>query len=277
MYVTCYPSKSLERLFWLVETLESKQYTFAKAMPEQPHWYTLRRNWSSRPDFFEAVRLLRDFGEHDSWYHQSNVSFHANGWSYWTRGLPVEETILINRARLAPSYGQDYGRARPRDLSGEAIEEIFEIAEVKSDHNVLGAGIGGSALFVPRPGLCGSYIGLEPSARHFPSGPLTPEQFVRSSLPDFYRSGFDKILLFSGLERFLPMSDLAKLGHMLAPGGTVAMEGGDGRTASEPNVGDAEEEAVSTPNTDTEEQGNDAIPKTEARINRSASEATTEL
>jgi hypothetical protein len=42
--------------------LESQTWTFAKTMPTNPHWYTLRRNWASQQDFVDVVLFIREHG-----------------------------------------------------------------------------------------------------------------------------------------------------------------------------------------------------------------------
>lgn len=96
----------------LAELLESAQWTFAKTMPRNPHWYTLRRTWARDEDFVFAVDLIRLLGQRRKfqrhWYTQLDLGDHT----YWTMGWPVGSldwgwarlnkagTILINRKPL---------------------------------------------------------------------------------------------------------------------------------------------------------------------------------
>ena len=72
-------------------------------MPENPHEYTLRREWASDADFVRAVLFIRAHGYQNlfegSWYTQLDIDDHT----YWTMGAPVEETILINRKLVTHS------------------------------------------------------------------------------------------------------------------------------------------------------------------------------
>ena len=81
-------------------SLLRQEWVFAKTMPDNPHWYTLRRKWSSDDEFVEVVRFIRSEGyEHvyEGWpYVQLDVDDHF----YWTMGAPIAETILINRKLL---------------------------------------------------------------------------------------------------------------------------------------------------------------------------------
>jgi hypothetical protein len=80
--------------------IDEHEWTFAKTMPQIPHWYTLKRKAKSDEvfaDFVQEIRLrgvVRPFGRRTFTY----LDF--DGWTYWTMGEPVEDTILINRARL---------------------------------------------------------------------------------------------------------------------------------------------------------------------------------
>lgn len=76
-------------------------------MPQWPHEYTVR-GW--RPDleadFLAFVRLIFRDGVVKAWPCDAAVPryrhtyLELDGWEYWTMGEPIDETILINRARL---------------------------------------------------------------------------------------------------------------------------------------------------------------------------------
>lgn len=84
------------------------RWQFAKTMPQWPHEYTVR-DWrpDTEPQFVELVRLIRASGVVKPWptdvpnprYHHTYLE--VDGWDYWTMGWPVDETTVINRARLS--------------------------------------------------------------------------------------------------------------------------------------------------------------------------------
>ena len=88
--------------------IASVRWQFAKTMPQWPHEYRVR-TW--RPDleqlFNAFARLIRTEGTVKPWprdavnprYHHTYLEI--DGWEYWTMGAPIEETTVINRARLA--------------------------------------------------------------------------------------------------------------------------------------------------------------------------------
>jgi hypothetical protein len=90
----------------LAALLEAAAWRFAKTMPHNPHWYTLRKTWSLDEDFVWAVEQIRLRGyrhKYESkWYTQLDVHDHF----YWTMGWPINYgngapcTILINRKPL---------------------------------------------------------------------------------------------------------------------------------------------------------------------------------
>jgi len=99
-------SDGLERM---AHDPDAQQWIFAKTMPENPHEYTLRREWPSDADFVRAVLFIREHGYQNlfegRWYTQLDIGEHT----YWTMGAPVEETILINRKRIAPDRASQPG------------------------------------------------------------------------------------------------------------------------------------------------------------------------
>ena len=76
------------------------EWTFAKTMPTIPHWYTLRKKAKRDEDFAAFVQEIRVRGVARQFGRKSFTYFDIDGWTYWTMGSPIEETILINRARL---------------------------------------------------------------------------------------------------------------------------------------------------------------------------------
>lgn len=91
--------------------LEAAQYTFAKSMPDNPHWYTLRDGWRDE-DFVFVVLFIREHGKKVRWPANSRRAreytvFEHNGFRYWTMGAPIapapytkQDTYLINRAKI---------------------------------------------------------------------------------------------------------------------------------------------------------------------------------
>ena len=74
-------------------------------MPHIPHEYTLRRRTPDEATFERFVVFIREHGYTKLWKGDPHQYFDLDGWKYWTMGAPLEETILINRAR---ANGQEH-------------------------------------------------------------------------------------------------------------------------------------------------------------------------
>ena len=83
--------------------LNEAEYTFAKSMPDTPHYYTkLFTHWKGRKgEFFEVVKFVwnNSVKEHWKWGKYYNY-YYANGYKYWSANKTIEETILINRVKV---------------------------------------------------------------------------------------------------------------------------------------------------------------------------------
>lgn len=88
--------------------LESQEWTFAKTMPDNPHWYTLRKKWTCDQDFIDVVHFIREYGVIERYPPPSGPKYTVmviDGFKYWTMGYPcnpgpchpAHDTILINR------------------------------------------------------------------------------------------------------------------------------------------------------------------------------------
>ncbi len=68
-----------------------------------PHEYTVRA-WRAdvqgNRDFDQFVVFIRRFGYADFFYQVRHIYWAIDDFKYWTMGWPVEETTVINRARL---------------------------------------------------------------------------------------------------------------------------------------------------------------------------------
>ena len=83
--------------------IETEKWTFAKTMPEWPHEYLVRERVDEQL-FLKTVEYIRKFGYEGKFYSKPIVYFDHNGYTYWTMGAPIEETIIINRTKKENSY-----------------------------------------------------------------------------------------------------------------------------------------------------------------------------
>ena len=87
----------------IVNFIETEKWTFAKTIPEWPHEYLVRERVDERL-FLKMVEHIRKFGYKGKFYSKTIVYFDHNGFTYWTMGAPIEETIIINRTQKENSY-----------------------------------------------------------------------------------------------------------------------------------------------------------------------------
>ena len=70
------------------EMIARCQWTFAKTMPWAPHEYIVRGKCPLSED---------EFLHWGKYYHPY---LYVDGYKYWTMGAPVDETIVMNRAKV---------------------------------------------------------------------------------------------------------------------------------------------------------------------------------
>jgi hypothetical protein len=81
---------------------------------DKSHSYTLHE-WAPTMDrlFYSFANFIREHG-YAAWYWGKQYTcFDVDGDRYWTMGAPLEDTILINRAKNLPGdphRGMDYPR-----------------------------------------------------------------------------------------------------------------------------------------------------------------------
>lgn len=85
-----------------------QKWRFASTQIYQPHYYVLRNDCIDA-EFRAAVVLIREHGYHKQFKGRSYVYFDSGDWSYWTMGHPIDQTILINRARTHDSESRRNG------------------------------------------------------------------------------------------------------------------------------------------------------------------------
>jgi hypothetical protein len=68
-----------------------------------PHEYVVRK-WETDEqgglDFDRFITLIRRLGFADYYYKVRHIYWALDDFKYWTMGWPVDETIIINRARV---------------------------------------------------------------------------------------------------------------------------------------------------------------------------------
>lgn len=81
------------------EALRDAPFRLAKTMPKIPHEYTRRSEWNNDDKFEWVVMFIRENGVKEKFWQREFTYLYVNGYKYWTMGSPIEQTILINRAK----------------------------------------------------------------------------------------------------------------------------------------------------------------------------------
>jgi SAM-dependent methyltransferase len=193
-------------------------------MPQNPHYYTLRKNWGDAPGFEDVVQYIRDHGYKIRFGRTDYTCLDINGQRYWTMGAPLAKTTLINRAfnekpavydAIAERYDDLFSSPEDRAESQRVVESVGY-----TGGSVLDIGCG-TGLFLDheKPSF---YLGIDPShgmvarlqAKHLGAGTtITP---LESFWPGCQ---FDLIISLFGSPSYVSGPALQRIPDMVAPGG----------------------------------------------------------
>ena len=85
----------------LREMIARCEWTFAKTMPWCPHEYIVRGKCPlSEDEFIYFINMQRSYGKVERWGKYITPYLYIDDYKYWTMGAPVEETIVMNRAKV---------------------------------------------------------------------------------------------------------------------------------------------------------------------------------
>jgi hypothetical protein len=95
---------SPEEWWWARKFIARRRWREATTYRQTaPHEYTVRE-WESsgqgNQDFDRFVTLVRRCGYAGFFYRVRHIYWAVDEFKYWTMGWPVEETIVVNRARV---------------------------------------------------------------------------------------------------------------------------------------------------------------------------------
>lgn len=86
----------------LREMVARCEWTFAKTMPWCPHEYIVRGKCSlSEEEFLYFIDMQRNYGKVERWGKYITPYLYIDDYKYWTMGAPVEETKVMNRAKVS--------------------------------------------------------------------------------------------------------------------------------------------------------------------------------
>jgi hypothetical protein len=85
----------------LREMIARCEWTFAKTMPWCPHEYIVRGKCPlSEEEFLYFIGMQRGYGKVERWGKYITPYLYIDDYKYWTMGAPVEDTIVMNRAKV---------------------------------------------------------------------------------------------------------------------------------------------------------------------------------
>jgi hypothetical protein len=95
---------TLDEWVWARDFIARRKWREAVTYRETaPHEYVVRK-WETdeqgNRDFDRFITLIRRFGYADFYYKLRHIYWAIDEFKYWTMGWPVEETTVINRARV---------------------------------------------------------------------------------------------------------------------------------------------------------------------------------
>jgi hypothetical protein len=109
------PKPSKSQIARAQKYINSMEWTFARSMPQWPHWWVLRENGSGR-EFDFVDQLIKKFGYPDPWRTRIKYSFVLGKFKYWVdedclnRGAAISNAEVIKRgARYAARHGKRIG------------------------------------------------------------------------------------------------------------------------------------------------------------------------
>ena len=77
------------------------QWTYAKTMPFAPHEYIVRGKCPlSEEEFLYFINMQRNYGKVERWGKHIILYLYIDDYKYWTMWAPIEETAVINRAKV---------------------------------------------------------------------------------------------------------------------------------------------------------------------------------
>lgn len=219
-----------------VNILQDHRYIFAKTMPQNPHEYTLRREWKSSRLFSEVVEFIRRDPIIEVFYGKKYSVLYANGMKYWTMGAPVEETILINRAQFLydakySGFGENYDAVYSSPEFLDEDKRLFDLfkSECPRSQDVLDIGCG-TGLFLDhvKPE---TYLGIDPS---IPMLAKFADKFkhrkeaktIACNFEDYYplaNQGFDTVVSLYGTTSYLDPDKLDRIKDLIGLNGRYFM------------------------------------------------------
>lgn len=214
--------------------LKRGRWVFASTMADNPHWYTLRREWQRRKggdeEFVQTVQTIRAAGYRTLFAGRQYIQMDVDNHFYWTMGAPLVETILINRKKIEDSS--------PYDAIADQYATLFSAPEFLvedrrvidhigrvSDKAVLDIGCGqGLLLDYVRPA---EYMGIDSSGgmlKHFLQRHAGyADCIIKTTLGAFSGGRYDLLLALMGTPSYFSKAERERVPYLLRPGGRAVL------------------------------------------------------
>ena len=231
---------SFEDMQFVGEQLTGHRYIFAKTMPENPHHYTLRKDWQDDEAFDRVIRIMRQYGYKETWKGRPYTQFTVNQYKYWTMGAPINQTILINRKehllptdydQVAPVYDSLFDDRDSLQENDQVMAMLLAYLTLnRSGHleNQRTLDIGcGTGLLLDYGFPAKQYTGLDPSksmlaaflGKHAALTADPPLNLIHARFERFYGGTFDNIVCLFGGVSYIDPDAIPWIPRLLRPGG----------------------------------------------------------
>lgn len=207
------------------ESLQRANWIFAKTMPGNPHYYTLRKDMNN-DDFVALVETINKYGYKQFYKWRSYILLDINEYFYWTMGAPIQDTILINKKlRDGAPYdmiADQYDSLFKDQQSIDEDKKILSMIDYSAGQRILDIGCG-TGLFVDYV-MPEKYIGIDPSekmlSRFVYKHPEYANKLIHTGFESFYmKEPFDMVIALYGVASYINIQYLAKIMDVLALAG----------------------------------------------------------
>lgn len=220
--------------------LTNRPYTFAKTLANNPHHYTVRKNWENDEDFVFVVEQMRKYGWVGTFANVEYTYFDCNGYTYWTMGAPINldgkpHTIIINRKRKHQiaehkseydTIATEYETLFQEDSYHEQDLRMNNLVSVDlTGKRVLDIGCGTGLWLDLNPTVKPEqYMGIDPALQMLriftKKHPEFRKSLMHEAFESFYFGQFDHIISIYGGVSYIKPYAIERIPKMLAPGGT---------------------------------------------------------